>query len=43
MSYPGTIHAPEFPQGLYWLNTGRPLTMRDLRGKLILLDFRTNC
>jgi thiol-disulfide isomerase/thioredoxin len=33
--------APEFPDDLQWLNTDRPLRLRELRGKLVLLDFWT--
>jgi hypothetical protein len=33
--------APELQKGLDWLNVERPLTLRDLRGKLVLLDFWT--
>ena len=40
---PGTVNAPDFPQGLDWLNTDRPLSLEDLRGKLVLLDFWTYC
>ena len=39
-SYAGTVRAPEFP-ALDWLNTGRPLRMADLRGKVVVLDFWT--
>ena len=41
--YEGKITAPEFPEGLEWLNVKRPLTLRDLRGKVVLLDFWTYC
>src|SRR5262249_5937447 len=43
MEYAGKVNAPEFPQGLEWLNTDRPLSIRELRGKIILLDFWTYC
>ena len=36
------VHAPEFVAGLDWINTGgRLLTLEDLRGKVVLLDFWT--
>ena len=37
----GTTHAPDFPAGLQWLNTDRPLALTDLRGKVVVLDFWT--
>jgi len=40
-SYAGTDPAPEFPDGLDWINTDRPLSMAELRGKVVLLDFWT--
>ncbi len=39
--YPGSVRAPEFPLDLTWLNTSRPITLADLRGKLVILDFWT--
>jgi hypothetical protein len=42
-SYTGTISAPDFPEGLDWLNVARPLRLRDLRGRLAILDFWTFC
>lgn len=33
--------APEFPSDLEWVNTPRPLSLRALRGKVVLLDFWT--
>ena len=35
--------APELPLGLDWLNTPRPLTLAELRGKVVLLEFWTFC
>ena len=34
------IRAPEFPSGLSWLNSA-PLSIKGLRGKIVLLDFWT--
>ncbi len=39
----GRVNAPDFPEGLQWLNTDRPLSLRELRGKVVLLDFWTYC
>lgn len=33
--------APEFVEGLDWINTSEPLTVADLRGKIVVLDFWT--
>lgn len=40
--FAGTVRAPELPEGLDWINS-EPLTLRRLRGKLVLLDFWTYC
>lgn len=37
------IRAPELPQDFVWLNTPRPLSLRELRGQLVILDFWTYC
>jgi DNA-binding beta-propeller fold protein YncE len=37
------VRAPELDGGEGWLNTDRPLTIRALRGKVVLLDFWTYC
>ena len=41
-TYAGENPAPEFPSGLDWLNTGgSELSVKELNGKIILLDFWT--
>jgi thiol-disulfide isomerase/thioredoxin len=35
--------APELDGGVSWLNTASPLHMKDLRGKIVVLDFWTYC
>ena len=42
-SYAGKVGAPDFPPGMDWLNTEGPLSLKDLRGKIVLLDFWTYC
>lgn len=42
MDLEGIVRAPEFPGTLDWIHTGgRPLTLADFRGSLLLLDFWT--
>jgi thiol-disulfide isomerase/thioredoxin len=41
--FEGEVNAPDFPAGLEWLNTEKPVSLRDLRGKIVLLDFWTYC
>lgn len=40
-NYEGKATAPEFPFGADWINVQQPLTMAQLRGKVVLLDFWT--
>ena len=40
-SYAGTEPAPEFPTGLDWINTEDEISLFNLRGKVVLLDFWT--
>ncbi len=37
------VRAPDFPPGLEWLNSDRPVSLKELRGKVVLLDFWTYC
>jgi DNA-binding beta-propeller fold protein YncE/thiol-disulfide isomerase/thioredoxin len=37
------IAAPELDGGVAWLNTAGPIRLKDLRGKIVLLDFWTFC
>lgn len=41
--YPGKTNAPEFPAGLDWINAEGPIQLKQLRGKIVLLDFWTYC
>ncbi|MEW6212579.1 MAG: thioredoxin-like domain-containing protein [Acidobacteriota bacterium] len=43
MEYEGKVNAPDFPERIEWLNTERTLSLRELRGKVVLLDFWTYC
>ncbi len=42
VQYFGNITAPDFPEGMEWFNTDKPVSLKDLRGKLVLLDFWTS-
>jgi len=42
-SFSGLVRAPDFPEGLDWLNVARPLHIADLRGRLAIVDFWTFC
>ncbi|AFY50284.1 thiol-disulfide isomerase-like thioredoxin [Nostoc sp. PCC 7524] len=37
------VRAPELPQHYAWLNTDYPLSLRQLRGRVVILDFWTYC
>jgi len=42
-SHAGRVRAPDFPQGLDWINVARPLHIADLRGRLAIIDFWNFC
>lgn len=41
--FPNRHPAQELDGGVEWLNTGGPISLKDLRGKIVLIDFWTFC
>jgi len=41
--FPGRFPAPNLDGGTDWLNVSGPIDLKDLRGKIVLLDFWTYC
>ena len=43
--FPKAVQVPEgiFDGGAEWLNTSQPISMKDLKGKIVLVDFWTYC
>jgi thiol-disulfide isomerase/thioredoxin len=39
----GRVRAPELRSAGGWINTAHPLALRDLRGRVVVLDFWTFC
>jgi len=40
-TWAGDVNAPDFPEGADWINVSAPVSIADLRGKIVLLDFWT--
>ena len=38
-----TSKAPEFPKGATWLNTTKPISISELKGHIVVIDFWTYC
>jgi len=41
--FEGEVYAPDFPDGLEWFNADSPVSLQELRGKIVVLDFWTYC
>jgi len=39
----GRVRAPDFTGASGWINTDKPVSIKDLRGQVVLLDFWTYC
>ncbi len=39
----GEVRAPDFPQHLDWINSDAPISLKELRGHIIILHFWTFC
>jgi thiol-disulfide isomerase/thioredoxin len=40
---PSRVRAPELPQDKPWLNTDHPILLKNLKGRVVILDFWTYC
>lgn len=41
MRFRANVDVPEFPDDLEWINTTEPISIEELRGKVVLLEFWT--
>ena len=39
----GEVRAPDFPQDLDWINSNHPISIKELRGHVVILHFWTFC
>lgn len=39
----GEVRAPEFPSNLAWINSDHPLSIKEFRGRIVILHFWTFC
>jgi hypothetical protein len=39
----GEVRAPDFPVGLDWINSDQPISIKELRGHIVILHFWTFC
>src|SRR2546423_1928093 len=39
----GGVRAPDFAGAASWLNTAKPITIGDVKGQVVILDFWTYC
>lgn len=39
----GEVRAPDFPQNLDWINSDHPISIKELRGHVVILHFWTFC
>ena len=39
----GDVRAPDFPQNLDWINSDRPISIKELHGHIAILHFWTFC
>jgi thiol-disulfide isomerase/thioredoxin len=37
------VRSPQLPQNYPWLNTNKPLSLKELKGRIVILDFWTYC
>lgn len=39
----GEVRAPDFPRDLDWINSDQPISLKELRGQMVILHFWTFC